>query len=157
MNLLRKQAGDTIVEVLIAMTVAAGVLGSSYTVVNRTMANAQQAQEHSEALEIANKQVEYIAALASSPSAASLMTGHPYKCVDKNSGLPVNQIQINSLADIPISAKYMAACISDGSIQYLTAINYNAPTKLFTVYVTWANAIGSGNDQVKLVYKAYTP
>lgn len=160
MRLRLSQTGDTIVEVLIAMTVMAGVLGSSYTVVNRTMANARQAQEHTEALQIANKQVEYIATLAASGSAADLTDGNPrFNCADKQTGALVAQ---PALSDPAAFDKYVAACITDTPVRYMTAFEYASETnadgvvvKFFRVYITWPSVTGNGNDQVSLVYKAY--
>lgn len=155
MRLRSKQAGDTIVEVLIAMAVAAGVLASSYSVVNRTMANARQAQEHSEALEIASKQIEYIAVLAGTTGATDLYDNIPvYNCVGKDTGLLVPQPLLTT-ATLSNESKYVSACVTDGSVPYLTAFSYDMAAKHFTVSVTWASVTGHGNDQVKLVYKAY--
>jgi type II secretory pathway pseudopilin PulG len=150
MKLLSKQAGDTIVEVLIAMTVASGVLGSSYTVVNRTMANARQAQEHSEALQIANRQIEYIAALAGTTSAADLIDGNPtYNCINSDGAIVGQTIQN------PNGGNYNPACVSTGDVPYSTAFTYDTTYKYFTVYVTWTSVTGRGNDQVSLLYRAY--
>ncbi len=162
MGIFRKQNGDTIVEVLIAMTVIAGVLGASYTVVNRTMANARQAQEHTEALQVANKQIEYITTLMASSKAADLIASSGYNCADKNTGEFVTQT-INSPDDTP--DKYAPACVSDGSVQYLTAFKYvtnaadanNGAVKYFKVFVTWPSVTGNGNDHVTLAYRAYQP
>lgn len=163
MNLFRKQGGDTIVEVLIAMTVVAAVLGASYTIVNRTLANARQAQEHSEALQIANKQIEYLTTLMASGSVGDLTDGTPtFNCANKNTGALEPQ---NGLGDPSQLSRYAAACISDGSVQYFTAFKYdtnpadatNGPVKFFRVYVTWPSVTGHGNDQVTLAYRAYQP
>lgn len=163
MSLFRKQAGDTIVEVLIAMTVVAAVLGASYTIVNRTLANARQAQEHSEALQIANKQVEYLTTLMASGDVSDLIDGTPtLNCADKNSGALVPQ---NGLGNPSQLNKYDARCVSDGSVQYFTSFKYdtnpadanNGSVKFFRVYVTWPSVTGHGNDQVTLAYRAYQP
>jgi Tfp pilus assembly protein PilV len=163
MRLRRHSTGDTIVEVLIAMTVVAGVLGASYTVVNRTMANARQAQEHTEALQVANKQTEYIATLAASDSAADLYddTHTPqFNCADKDSGALVQQPALRNPSS-DAEAAYAAGCVSDGPVHYLTAFEYVTPgmasKNYFKVYVTWASVTGHGNDQVTLVYRAYRP
>lgn len=162
MKRLPKQAGDTIIEVLIAMTVAAGVLGASYTVVSRTMANARQAQEHTEALQVANKQIEFIATLAASTSANDLYNSPVrYKCADKDTGGLVRQPQLQRQY-LGYQDKYENGCISDSPVQYLTAFEYvidagNPNVKFFRVYVTWPSVTGDGNDQVSLVYKAYQP
>jgi hypothetical protein len=59
-KLHRNSAGDTIVEVLIAVAVVSLVLGAAFAVVNRTLHNAQQAREHTEALNLLQGQLERV-------------------------------------------------------------------------------------------------
>lgn len=54
------QGGDTIVEVLIVLAVLGMALGVSYATANHSLLNARQAQEHSEALEIIQAQIELL-------------------------------------------------------------------------------------------------
>lgn len=54
------QRGDTIVEVLLAMAVVGMVLGLAYGITNRSIAIGRSAQERSEALKLAETQVELL-------------------------------------------------------------------------------------------------
>lgn len=56
----QKQAGDTIVEVLLAMAVVGLVLGSSFGIANRSVRIGQSAKERTVALKIAESQIEIL-------------------------------------------------------------------------------------------------
>ena len=59
MNKMHKiQRGDTIVEVLLAMSVIGLVLGAAFSIANRSVSIGQDAQERTEALKIAETQLE---------------------------------------------------------------------------------------------------
>ena len=55
-----KQRGDTIVEVMLALTVIGMALGVSYGIANRSLATGQLAQERTEALKLAESQLEIL-------------------------------------------------------------------------------------------------
>lgn len=154
--LRRREAGDTIVEVLIAMAVASAVIGSSYVVVNRTMANSQQAQEHSAALELANEQLERIVRLAASDPTGGVFNSSPtYQCVSKVDASLVGQ-HLLSTTTLDDESKYNPSCIrTESPARYRTAFTYNSGTDIFTVSVRWSSATANGNDQLSLMYKAH--
>ena len=54
----QNQIGDTIIEVLLAMSVIGLVLGAAFGIANRSVSIGQEAQERSEALKIAESQLE---------------------------------------------------------------------------------------------------
>lgn len=156
MRLFKNAHGDTIVEVLIAMAVASAVIGSSYVVVNRTLANARQAQEHSAALEIANEQIERISNFVVSPADRAEVLSVSYHCASKTDGSLITQTTLNA-STLDDESKYNTACLrSDLPQRYRTAFAYNTTTDVFTVTVTWAAATGNGNDRTTLLYKAYS-
>lgn len=53
-----KQSGDTIIEVLLAMSIIGLVLGAAFGIANRSVQIGQNAQERTEALKIAESQLE---------------------------------------------------------------------------------------------------
>ncbi|MDB5170236.1 MAG: hypothetical protein JWN82_632 [Candidatus Saccharibacteria bacterium] len=156
MRRLRSSAGDTIVEVLIAMAVASAVLGGAYAVVNHTLANSRQAQEHAEALKIAQGQVERISALATTNLVGLTSPTTKFHCV-KIDGSLANLGAISQLPAADTDTNYTTGCRNLGSVNYRTAFQYVAsadPVKsYFKVYVNWPSAAGNGEDQVTLVYK----
>jgi Tfp pilus assembly protein PilV len=56
----KNQRGDTIVEVLISILVVSVVLVTAYVTTNHNINSMQDTQEHSEALQIAQAQLEYL-------------------------------------------------------------------------------------------------
>src|SRR6056297_1097853 len=65
MRLQKLQRGDTIIEVMLAMSVIALVLGSSYAIANRSTRIGREAQERTEALKEVETQVERLKTVAS--------------------------------------------------------------------------------------------
>lgn len=68
---LKLQRGDTIVEVMLAMAVIGMVLGVAYGIANRSVTIGRSAQERSEALKIAESQLELIKEYAAVKAEAS--------------------------------------------------------------------------------------
>lgn len=160
MRKIRATAGDTIVEVLISMAVASAVMGGAYVVVNRTLANSQQAQEHSETLAIAQGQIEQIKKLAEAGTPALYSVATKFHCIDPSGGLRT----LASVTSLPQpDSAYPAGCKGtalSSAGYYRTAFVYTpGATKindLFKVYVDWPGATG-GQDEVILVYRPYQP
>lgn len=75
------ERGDTIVEVLIAVAVASSVLVSAFVVVRHTMNNTQQANEHTEAANYIQGQIEQLKSLAAQPSNTVFSQTAPF-CVN---------------------------------------------------------------------------
>jgi len=57
MNILKKDSGETIVEVLLAITVAAFALGASYAIANKSLQKSLSARERNESSSIAQSQI----------------------------------------------------------------------------------------------------
>ncbi|MCA9323505.1 prepilin-type N-terminal cleavage/methylation domain-containing protein, partial [Candidatus Saccharibacteria bacterium] len=76
------QRGDTIVEVLLAMAVIGMVLGAAFGIANRSVAIGRSAQERTEALKIAESQVELLKTLyPSSSTMQGRLSSEPF-CID---------------------------------------------------------------------------
>jgi len=156
-KLIAHSRGDTIVEVLIAMAVAAAVMGSVFGVVNRTLKNARQAQEHGEALKIGESQVERIKQL-SHDSPTTLFSASPKTHCTTSDGSLINFNP--SVNDVPGTDEslFPAECKNLGSVGYRTGFTYEAGSPaistddVFRVYVIWPGVTGL-TDQVSLSYK----
>jgi Tfp pilus assembly protein PilV len=55
-----QQAGDTIVEVLVAVAVVSAVLAGAYATTNRNVLTIQDTQEHAQALQLVQSQIEFL-------------------------------------------------------------------------------------------------
>lgn len=157
--LLRKlsNGGDTIVEVLIAITITSFVLTAGYTAVRSNLIAERQAQERSQAVQIIQSQIESLRSMFNSGSSGqSLITqynnGQAY-CIDGPTTQPVNPATCNfNQQDIYIGGP------SSGSPYYSVSIT-NKPqvggvvVNEVSVNATWYRA-GSGSlDNMTAVYR----
>lgn len=137
-NLIRgrlNQAGDTIVEVLIAIAVISSVLGTAYAVVNSATKTSQQSQEHSRALAIAESQIERIKVNEDAQDEQN-----PFCFSESGTGLEYN---IDNCK------------FDDGDVvdRYNTVVNKDVNGN-FTVDVTWDGPKGR-QESVSLIYKIF--
>jgi type II secretory pathway pseudopilin PulG len=140
-------AGDTIVEVLIAMAVVSLVLASAFVVVSRTLRNAQQAREHTEALQLLQGQLEQAKALAKTPG-NQIFTGSTVFCISSTGTF----VAIGG-STLP-AASYPAQC-SVGAVAggYKVGIVRGA-NNVFTAKANWQGPTGA-QDEVSLIYRLY--
>lgn len=151
---VRKQAGDTIVEVLLALAVLGAVLGGAYVVTNRNMVINQASQERSQAVKIAESQLEQVRNVFETDyeSVVALST-NPF-CMSGSS--------IVSGSGMTTSCKIDAAgSPTTSEPAYVVAINPTDQTtsdgftaKRFEITVTWANRTGT-NDTFSYLYEMY--
>lgn len=148
------QTGDTIVEVLLALAVLAGVIGVSYAVASRSLARAQQAQERVQATKLVEGQIEALKYLASSIESThtalfnSLIT-------DLDTATPPVSPQcliVNSVTGVVSKVIYTdSQCKNSGLFNYYIAA-YDTVSKIFTIKTEWPS-FRSGNDNVTMYYK----
>lgn len=132
-----EQRGDTIIEVLISIAVASLVLASAYAISNRNLVTTQDTQEHSQALQIVQQQIEGLRALAATPGVTLVTTFPPSQCVDL-SGTPVastTACQITSASSSCVPATASAACYKIAITQLLSDV--------YHVAVTWPSVNGN--------------
>jgi type II secretory pathway pseudopilin PulG len=151
------QTGDTIVEVLISIAVVSAVLGSAYAIVSRTVNNSQQVKEHSQALKVAEAQLERLrsapnrarafdASLANAFCMPSDLTATP----PVNPGISLTATSMSTnVGNYDPSCKFADDQVNDRFLVAITRIS-----DVFKVYVTWDGATG-GQDSVSLSYKVY--
>ena len=152
-------AGDTIVEVLIAILVVSAVLAGAYASAGNSLNGTRQAQERGEALKLAEGQLEQIKA---NVAAAKVPTN--LFCIDNTSG---NAIVANSPTQRSITtvtplasdslSDYVAGCKSGNTPYNISVTRSGDDTNgyIFTAYVRWFTAGGSNRGEVKLIYRAY--
>jgi len=148
------QVGDTIVEVLLAITIVSAILGGAYVSSNRSLSNSRQAEERGEALKYAEGQIERLKSIATSGSAIFSQTSA--FCLDSSNAI-VNATNptVTSLQPIETDnfSTYQAAC-KQGNIPYYAAIEHDASiTNQFRIYIRWDRFSEAGHDQVLIVYR----
>ena len=73
--MIRSERGDTIVEVLITIVIVSSVLVGAYNVATRSSQSTQDASERSQALQIAQAQVEYLRTAHTIPATSQCFLG----------------------------------------------------------------------------------
>jgi type II secretory pathway pseudopilin PulG len=159
------QTGDTIIEVLVVLAILGLAISISYATANRSLLNARQAQEESEAAEYVQSQIEGIVALASNivvdnGSPLSSETGN-FCITNPDPANPI--IQQNSVTPCSFgSLNYNVVivscdtvpndplCISTAAVTQ--AAGYKN-TQTYVVQARWPDVFGEGYDTVTQVYR----
>ena len=149
-RLRQNTKGDTIVEVLISLAILTMVLGGAYYTANQSFRNDRDAQEHSEALTIAQTQVESLRVLGNNLRGnPCIVNGSPSSNCQVASN-DTSSFNINCLTSAPYC--YTVKITDEGSVKVGPA---TASTLLTTykVNVSWP-ALSGGTDNVSLYYRA---
>jgi type II secretory pathway pseudopilin PulG len=137
--------GDTIIEVLLSIAIVSAALGGAYVSSNRSLANARQSQERSEALVVGQQQLEALKVLTSD-SSSGVYTPPNNFCIII-SPTPHKQLLPSPNCAFGTGQRYQAA------IQYVRVIG-PPEERNFTISITWER-FGGGNDAIQLNYRVY--
>jgi prepilin-type N-terminal cleavage/methylation domain-containing protein len=142
------QRGDTIVEVMIVLAVLGMAISICYATATKSLSDARQAQENSEASSLVQSQVEALRVLAPyGPSATA----------DKNI-FRANFCVINTAGVYSVVDSTDVNCNNQGSVPYQLSVSYQADIDdTFIATATWPNVRGEGNDSVTTVYRVHKP
>jgi type II secretory pathway pseudopilin PulG len=127
------QAGDTIVEVLLAMVVVSSVLAGAYASATKSLNSNRQAQERTVAAKVVESQLEQLKGIAGNP-APNIFTEAPPFCV---SGPTITS----------------GTCTVTNGIDYTVSIQRSGND--FTARATWDRAGGGPGEQLDMVYRIY--
>lgn len=145
------QAGDTIVEVLIAIAVISLILTGAFVVTSRSARAVRDSQEHAEALFLLQGQIERVRSLAAS-SSSTVYNSSAIFCIDT-----ANTVQTGfGYAVVPPLAadnwsQYPAACKGVNGL-YNESITYDSSTHVFTFLSRW-DGVTHDRNQVELFYR----
>ena len=158
------QRGDTIVEVLIAVLVLSLVLTTAYGLATRSTQDNQQTQEHSQALKLAQAQLESLKAYydrGQNPTSGQLSNGF---CFDSTDTLQTftasNEPSLTTPDTLTYGITYPKICTSALSGQPClgTGVCFfygiRQSNDVYTASVRWPGARGT-QDQVSLIYRVY--
>lgn len=152
MTIKQPQRGDTIIEVLMACAIVGMILVSAFIVINKTLNNSRQSQEHGEALKLAETQVERLTGLRAN---TSIYGGNQF-CIDAaNTYTPFGNSAYNT-GQID-TGYYPGACQvnSLGNYKYNVSIHKTgADANRFYINVDWYGPTGTKNN-VGLIYELY--
>ena len=153
------QAGDTLVEVILAVAIISSVLTGAFLVSQRSALAVRNSQEQGEALQILQGQVELVRALALDEQDTTMRNGIYESgdfCIDpSNPDTRVDQDELSELFPIEndVFSLYEAEC-RDLQDLYNVRIVYDSSRKVFNFYARWY-AIGGSKKQVQLSYRVY--
>jgi prepilin-type N-terminal cleavage/methylation domain-containing protein len=168
---VRKQSGDTIVEVMMVLAILGLAISISYATASRGLQNTRQAQESSQVGENVLSQIETLRTLAPQGTNNSLSTDPDYKA-NNNIYYPSKPYCIKDLsASPPIETNISNCMFSTGSAYQYQLLVYNcnnmptdthctstAPnTDTFVVEAVWPDITGSGTDSVTQTYRVHPP
>lgn len=152
------QAGDTIVEVLLAVVVVGLAVGLGYGVASRSLKSNQQAQERVEALKQVESQVERLKKLALDGTGGpnTVFRTESFCIVDNGSG--ANQVVTITTppaldADNLDPANY-SGC-EDGTYFISITPGTGADANQFNVKARWFSIGNSGKEEVNVTYRIY--
>jgi len=144
-KLFSKEAGDTIVEVLIATAVISAALGMAYAISNRSLRAGQQSQERVEALKLVEGQIEKLKYLARTDGAFDTVYRASDYCITQTTP-PQKKAKTDALCTV--NNRYAL------EIAYTGDVVNDPPRRLgnFLVKATW-NRLGGGADELVINYQ----
>ena len=142
----RSQAGDTIVEVIIAVAVVATILAGAFIVTNRSTQAVRDSEEHAQALQYLQGQVELLRAAAGTHGGLTSAMISSAFCLD--SSLVVHSAGSAACTVQPPAVPYAFSitCVSAACPEP----QYSVTT--FNLKATWP-ALGGNTDVVYLSYE----
>gem|GEM_PF-750790 len=154
-----RQRGDTIIEVLLAMAVLGMVLGTSFGIVNRSLATGRDAQERSEATKLAESQLEKLKTASSDPdngffsiSETSIYCITYTRITDT---LEVVEFDTNGIIEDDVDLNtYAVECKAGPDGRYRMSIIRSE--NVFTVRTRWESIRGEQLNEAKLTYRTYS-
>lgn len=153
-QLHHNQPGDTIVEVMIVLAVLGLAIGISYATANRSLLNARQAQENSQATTAAQAQVEQIVSIgcgSGDPACDINNSANPgYGLIHPPGGGPFCIVSGQVKAHTDPGCRNIA--FLPGSQITITCLNGCAAPRTFETTVSWDDAQGQGQDTVTQDY-----
>jgi type II secretory pathway pseudopilin PulG len=139
--------GDTLIEVLFAIAVVGFVLGLSYASASRSLQIGRDAQEHVEALKVAETQIERLKYLAST--------------VDPAEATPLNDVFSAAESEFCLDDNFQkvlppfsATGCEPGSSLYKGIVKYDGDST-FVVTVSWDRIVTKEKGNVQLAYKLH--
>lgn len=165
---IRSQTGDTIVEVLLCLAVIASVLTFTFVTVNKNSQAVRRSQERTEALQLAQGQVEILKEYLKDPSSPPI-TNSDYFCLDLSPGITKYQVSAPySALQFPLTAddfsKYRPQCIKNNRYHLLIRqddiylADPSNPTYL--IQVRWdgfgiTNATNANREEIIIQFRAF--
>jgi type II secretory pathway pseudopilin PulG len=140
MNIYKNQKGETIVEVLLAITIIASVMGGAYAIAARSNTTIQANKERYQAQLYANSQADTLKAFASDhkPDVDDFVTTGQNFCINNN--------------HIYIDTDTAHCNKTEGGATYKISTKGNISTGTYVITIKWDSLVNTTGDSVRLVY-----
>lgn len=142
------QFGDTMIEVLISMAIVSTILGGAYVASNKSLLSIRDAQEHVDALKLADGQVELLKA---TPPAPAIRPSFCYVLNPASGSTP--QAVSYSDANCTLTSK---GVLATNGVQpaYKVDVTYNSSNQIYSVQIVWDTITGQMNGgRLTLFYR----
>jgi len=142
--------GDTIVEVMLALAVIGLVLGLSYATANRALRTGRFAQEQTEAVKLAEGQIErlkYNAGLTDLQRAAN-------NIFDNRAGYMIFCMSDTFKKVLPTDPTFADDCLNRSGL-YNQTVTYSPALDTFNVKVTWPTPANNQDGTVEIAYRLH--
>lgn len=152
----KNSRGDTIIEVMIVLAVLGFAISIAYATANRSLLNARQAQENSEASRYVQSQIEGLISLA--PSGTTIYSQTSGFCIPDAKSPTIKiaaPLSPCTFGTIPYTV-LIYNCDRSGS-SLCSAPNVASNSDSFVVQASWDDVIGQGTDYVTQVYRVHPP
>lgn len=141
------QSGDTIIEVLIAITIVSLVLGGAYVTSNNSLKASRDAQEHGEAVGLLQSEIEQVRSLVANSGGSG---GQPFSFAGSFCIYGNEQVAPSNSTSCSMNSDGVPTMIQP---EYAVSITRNGDT--FTFETTWPSVINSQTDQETMYYRIY--
>jgi prepilin-type N-terminal cleavage/methylation domain-containing protein len=138
----RAERGDTIIEVLISLAVVSLVLASAYAITTRNVSTNQDTQEHNQAQQIVQKQLEELRAISVNGAVSSFQS---QGCIVKNVSTGLLGFTSNLGGGCTFDADATTAhCTAEPCYQVaITQLDAANNPSLFEITATWTSLQGT--------------
>lgn len=162
------QRSDTIIEVMVALSVLGLAFGISYATANHALQVSQNAQEHSQALQLLDSQVDQSRAISSSPDLYN--TDGSWFCVwlenlpppkQSQSEIAIERYTNNGIQNAATEAPHCQVALN-GQTSYTVYDSYDSASDangvdqdIFTFTIIWPGLGNLGQQQEQISYKLH--
>jgi len=145
---IKRQRGDTIVEVLISITVISMVLGGAYVTTNKSLISTRSAQERGNAIKLVESQIEQLkGVIATNPNAIFVSAPSPF-CVYASGG------SLNVVASSNVNCTVNTAGAAT-TTEPKFSLSITRSGNDFTIKNSWKDLSGNVTDQIQMAYRIY--
>lgn len=150
MNNPRKQAGDTIIEVMAAIAILGLAIGAAFSLSTRSFHSAVSTEEHTEALYLAQGQAEFLKNVGLNKSTAALLMNQNNGafCFDDSTG------NASAAASTSGPCSSYKGSIYNVSITYCSGVGCGQQNaNVFTIQTNWTSSGTGTPNNVTIYYK----